>query len=85
MFLLTSHPTLPTIVALTQIRVATVIVAKLVNNTVIPNRVGPVFSEGSEINLVVEDILAFLARLGSAHAVIEKWLWGLTWCCLYAE
>lgn len=77
MLLLTSHPTLPTIVALTHIRTATVIMAKLVNNTAIPIRAGPVFSEGSDISFVVEDILAFLARFGSAHAVIQGLLWGL--------
>lgn len=78
-FLLTSHPTLPTIVALTQSRAATVIIAKLVNSTEIPIKVRPVFSEGFDINVVVEDILAFLATFGSAHAIIQGLPWGRTW------
>lgn len=85
MLLLTSHPTLPTIVALTHILIATVMMAKLVNNTAIAIRAGPVFSEGTDISVVVEDILAFLARFGSAHAAIQRLLWGLLPCCVDVE
>lgn len=72
MSILTSHPILPTIVALTQSRVATMIVAKLVNNTAMAVIVGPVFSEGFDISSVVEDMLNLLATLGSVHAVIHE-------------
>lgn len=72
MLSLTSHPVLPTIVALTQSLVATTMVAKPVKSTAIAIIVGPVFSEGFDISFVVEDILSHLATLGSVHAVIQE-------------